>query len=69
LRIFIESVTVLVDRGSTVYLLPETADPSRKGKKHPDAIVDGFITGQKKSGSCEPAAIRETTASHCIPDT
>jgi hypothetical protein len=32
---------ILVDRGSTVYLLPEAA--SIKRVKHPDAIVDGCI--------------------------
>jgi hypothetical protein len=34
---------LLVARGSTVYLLPENADPAKKKEKHPDAIVDGDI--------------------------
>jgi hypothetical protein len=34
---------ILTARGSTVYLLPETAAPNQKRVKHPDAIVDGSI--------------------------
>jgi len=34
---------VLVDRGSTVYLLPEIPQPGIKNVKHPDAVVDGHI--------------------------
>jgi hypothetical protein len=34
---------ILVDRGSTVYLLPETPQPGVKRVKHPDAVVDGYI--------------------------
>jgi hypothetical protein len=34
---------ILADRGSTVYLLPETAHPHEKHVKYPDAVVDGYI--------------------------
>ena len=34
---------ILTDRGSTVYLLPETPQPGIKHVKHPDAVVDGCI--------------------------
>ena len=34
---------ILVDRGSTVYLLPESTQPHEKHVKYPDAVVDGFI--------------------------
>jgi hypothetical protein len=34
---------ILVDRGSTVYLLPEMPQPGIKRVKHPDAVVDGYI--------------------------
>jgi hypothetical protein len=34
---------ILVLRGSTVYLLPETPQPGEKNIKYPDAVVDGHI--------------------------
>jgi len=34
---------ILTDRGSTVYLLPETPHPGIKNVKYPDAVVDGCI--------------------------
>jgi hypothetical protein len=34
---------ILTAQGSTVYLLPEIADPVHDGVKHPDAVVDGFV--------------------------
>jgi len=34
---------ILVDRGSTVYLLPESTHPHEKHVKYPDAVVDGCI--------------------------
>ena len=34
---------ILVNRGSTVYLLPETPPPGVKNIKYPDAVVDGNI--------------------------
>jgi hypothetical protein len=34
---------ILVKRGSTVYLLPESANPNEKRIKHPDAVVDGYV--------------------------
>jgi hypothetical protein len=34
---------ILVDRGSTVYLLPELPHPTEKHVKYPDAVVDGCI--------------------------
>jgi len=34
---------ILVDRGSTVFLLPEMSQPSEKHRKFPDAVVDGLI--------------------------
>jgi hypothetical protein len=34
---------ILVQRGSTVYLLPETPQPGEKNIKYPDAVVDGHI--------------------------
>jgi hypothetical protein len=34
---------ILTAQGSAVYLLPEIADPTKKGEKHPDAVVDGFL--------------------------
>jgi len=34
---------ILVDRGSTVFLLPETQHPGKKHIKYPDAVVDGHI--------------------------
>jgi hypothetical protein len=34
---------ILVLRGSTVYLLPETPQPGEKNIKYPDAVVDGNI--------------------------
>jgi hypothetical protein len=34
---------ILVDRGSTVYLLPESTIPHEKHIKFPDAVVDGYI--------------------------
>jgi hypothetical protein len=34
---------ILAGRGSTVYLLPETANPNEKRVKHPDAVVDGYV--------------------------
>jgi hypothetical protein len=34
---------ILVDRGSTVYLLPEMPQPGIKHVKHPDAVVDDNI--------------------------
>jgi len=34
---------ILVDRGSTVYLLPEIVHPVEKHVKYPDAVVDGYI--------------------------
>ena len=34
---------ILAERGSTIYLLPETANPNEKHVKHPDAVVDGYV--------------------------
>ena len=34
---------ILVDRGSTVFLLPEMSQPNEKRRKFPDAVVDGII--------------------------
>jgi len=34
---------ILVTRGSTIYLLPETPPPGEKHVKYPDAVVDGYI--------------------------
>jgi hypothetical protein len=34
---------ILVDRGSTIYLLPEIVHPGEKHVKYPDAVVDGYI--------------------------
>jgi len=34
---------ILVDRESTVYLLPESTHPNEKHVKYPDAVVDGCI--------------------------
>jgi hypothetical protein len=34
---------ILTARGSTIYLLPETAGPDNLGVKHPDAVVDGYL--------------------------
>ena len=38
----------LVNRGSIVYLLPESTYPSEKHKKYPDAVVDDVIMEFKK---------------------
>jgi hypothetical protein len=35
---------ILTAQGSVVYLLPEIVDPTKQGEKHPDAVVDGFLT-------------------------
>jgi hypothetical protein len=35
---------ILTAQGSAVYLLPEIVDPTKQGEKHPDAVVDGFLT-------------------------
>jgi hypothetical protein len=35
---------ILSAQGSVVYLLPEIVDPAKQGEKHPDAVVDGFLT-------------------------
>jgi hypothetical protein len=34
---------LLVERGSTTYLLPEVANPKEKRVKYPDAVVDGHV--------------------------
>jgi hypothetical protein len=34
---------LLTAAGSVVYLLPEIVDPAKRGEKHPDAVVDGFL--------------------------
>jgi hypothetical protein len=34
---------ILVDRGSSIYLLPEIVHPGEKHVKYPDAVVDGYI--------------------------
>ena len=34
---------ILAERGSTIYLLPETTNPNKKHVKHPDAVVDGYV--------------------------
>jgi hypothetical protein len=34
---------ILVERGRTVYLLPETSHPGEKNVKYPDAVVDGYV--------------------------
>ncbi|GHV85777.1 hypothetical protein AGMMS50230_13850 [Spirochaetia bacterium] len=34
---------ILVERGSTVYLLPEATNSNEKHIKHPDAVVDGYV--------------------------
>lgn len=34
---------ILVERGSTVYLLPEATSSNEKNIKHPDAVVDGYV--------------------------
>jgi hypothetical protein len=39
----LKQARLLVDRGSTIYLLPETAHPTVKKVKYPDAVVDGNI--------------------------
>jgi hypothetical protein len=39
----IAQATILADRGSTIYLLPETVAPGEMNIKHPDAVVDGYI--------------------------
>ena len=39
----LEQARILVNHGSTVYLLPEADHPKIKKKKYPDAVVDGFI--------------------------
>jgi hypothetical protein len=50
----IRQARILVDRGSIVYLLPETTHPIEKHRKFPDAVVDGSImefktiTGSKR---------------------
>jgi hypothetical protein len=39
----LQQARILVDRGSTVYLLSEMPQPGVKYVKHPDAVVDGHI--------------------------
>ena len=39
----LQQARILVERGSTVYLLPETDQPKIKNKKYPDAVVDDLI--------------------------
>jgi hypothetical protein len=34
---------ILTAQGSVIYLLPEIVDPAKRGEKHPDAVVDGFL--------------------------
>jgi len=34
---------ILVKRGSTIYLLPETPHSGEKHTKYPDAVVDGYV--------------------------
>ena len=40
----LEQARILVSRGSTVFLLPESDQPKIKKKKYPDAVVDGYVT-------------------------
>jgi hypothetical protein len=39
----LKQAIILVERGSTVCLLPEAANPNEKHVKYPDAVVDGHI--------------------------
>jgi hypothetical protein len=39
----LKQAIILVERGSTVYLLPEASYPNEKHVKYPDAVVDGHI--------------------------
>jgi hypothetical protein len=39
----LQQARILVERGSTVYLLPEISLSNERHKKHPDAVVDGYI--------------------------
>jgi hypothetical protein len=39
----LQQARILVERGSTVYLLPEISHSSEKHIKRPDAVVDGYL--------------------------
>jgi hypothetical protein len=50
---------ILVDRGSTVYLLPETPPQGKKHIKYPDAVVDGVVMEFKTiTGSIRQVEVR-----------
>ncbi|MCL2720041.1 MAG: hypothetical protein FWD47_01705 [Treponema sp.] len=50
---------ILVDCGSTVYLLPENPNPGEKHKKYPDAVVDGHVMEFKTiTGSIRQVEVR-----------
>ena len=50
---------ILVDRGSTVYLLPETPPHGKKRIKFPDAVVDGVVMEFKTiTGSIRQVEVR-----------
>ena len=50
---------ILVDRGSTVFLLPETPLHGQKRIKYPDAVVDGFVMEFKTiTGSIRQVEVR-----------
>jgi len=39
----LQQARILVERGSTVYLLPEMSNSNERQVKYPDAVVDGYI--------------------------
>jgi len=49
----------LAERGSTIYLLPETPHSNEKNVKYPDAVVDGHVMEFKTvTGSIRQVEVR-----------
>ena len=55
----LQQARILVERGSTVYFLPEIPLSNEKHIKYPDAVVDGYVMEFKTiTGSIRQVEVR-----------